>query len=122
MGMRELDHIISFTPLQLVGMVLSICAAIITLSSAITVIVSWREKIKSPENLQNEKIRALEERIENIASHLEKDNKRLSKLETGTRVTQKAILALLSHGIDGNDIDGMKKAKKDMEDYLIGGD
>ena len=33
----------------------------------------------------------------------------------------KALLALLSHGIDGNAIDPMKEAKAALESYLIDG-
>ena len=33
----------------------------------------------------------------------------------------KALLALLSHGIDGNAIEPMKEAKADLESYLIDG-
>lgn len=33
----------------------------------------------------------------------------------------KALLALLSHGIDGNAIDPMKEAKAEIENYLING-
>lgn len=117
-----MEHIISFTLSQLVTMVLSICGAIVALSSTIAVIVSWQEKMKRPEKFQNERLQALEDNIEELNKHLEKDAKRINKLENGNRVTQKAILALLAHGIDGNDVEGMKKAKKDMEDFLIGGD
>ena len=49
-----------------------------------------------------------------------KEDSRMRILEEGNRVTQKAILALLAHGIDGNDIEAMQDAKKDMEKYLIG--
>lgn len=114
--------VISFIPLQLAGIIVSVCGVIITVSSAITVLISWSQKIKKPENLQNERLQALEEDIQALNKHLENDAKRINKLENGNRVTQKAILALLAHGIDGNDIEGMKKAKKDMEDFLIGGD
>ena len=31
---------------------------------------------------------------------------------------QRALLALLSHGIDGNEIDGMRRAKTELETYL----
>lgn len=35
--------------------------------------------------------------------------------------SMKALLALLSHGIDGNAIDPMKEAKAALESYLIDG-
>lgn len=48
-----------------------------------------------------------------------KDFNRLNKLEEGNIVTQRALLALLAHGIDGNDIKAMKKAKTDLTNHLI---
>ena len=30
-----------------------------------------------------------------------------------------ALFALLSHGIDGNDVEAMKKVKEQIQDYLI---
>ena len=46
---------------------------------------------------------------------------RINKSEHGSNVTMKALLALLSHGIDGNAIEPMKEAKAALEDYLIDG-
>jgi hypothetical protein len=34
-------------------------------------------------------------------------------------VTQQALLALMSHAINGNDIDKLSRAKDDLESYLI---
>lgn len=46
---------------------------------------------------------------------------RIGHSEQGSNVTMKALLALLSHGIDGNAIEPMKEAKADLENYLIDG-
>lgn len=46
---------------------------------------------------------------------------RINKSEHGSNVTMKALLALLSHGIDGNAIEPMKEAKAALENYLIDG-
>ena len=43
----------------------------------------------------------------------------MQRLEEGNKITQRALLALLAHGIDGNDVDAMKKAKTDLTNYLI---
>ena len=48
------------------------------------------------------------------------DYERLNQLEEGNAITQRALLALLAHGIDGNDIEAMKQAKAELTDYLIG--
>ena len=46
---------------------------------------------------------------------------RVNRSEHGINVMMKALLALLSHGIDGNAIDPMKEAKAALESYLIDG-
>ena len=58
---NNMDTIITFTLTQLVGLVLAICAAIATISAAISVIAEWITKIQKPEKEQDEKIKALED-------------------------------------------------------------
>ena len=43
----------------------------------------------------------------------------IERIEEGNKITQQALLALLNHAIDGNDIAEVKKASKDLTDYLI---
>jgi phenylalanyl-tRNA synthetase alpha chain len=50
---------------------------------------------------------------------LNNDNDRLACMDEGSRVTQRAILALLDHGIDGNNIEQMQHAKEALQDHLI---
>lgn len=45
----------------------------------------------------------------------------LEKIDHGNGVIMQALLALLSHGLDGNSIEPMRKAKAALEDYLING-
>ena len=54
-----------------------------------------------------------------FAEYLDRDNRRLNSLDEGNRVTQQALLALMSHAINGNDIDKLTRAKDDLESYLI---
>ena len=70
------------------------------------------ERIRKPNKTQDARIAELE-------SKSVKDFNRLNKLEEGNIVTQRALLALLAHGIDGNDIEAMRKAKAELTDYLI---
>lgn len=115
-----MDFAIAFTPGQLIGAVLAVCGVIVTLSSAVTVVVSGVDRAKAPEKLQNDRLDLLEAEVKRLDGLIIKDDSRMRNLEEGNRITQKAILALLSHGIDGNDIEGLKAAKADMESYLIG--
>lgn len=54
-----------------------------------------------------------------VDDKLDKDNKRIASLEDGNKVICKALMALLSHEINGNSNDKLQKALSDLNDYLI---
>lgn len=68
---------------------------------------------------QTESINKLSQKTEAIEQRLDSDKQRLDDLETGLKYTLESLLALLSHAIDGNEVDGLKKAKQHLNDYLI---
>lgn len=114
-----MDNIISFTPAQLIAMFLAVCGGIVAVSSAVGVIVAAVKKVKSPNDIQNTRLDNLEKKVEEHTEILAKDKSRFETIEEGNRVVQRALLALLAHGIDGNDIDAMKSAKDELTNYLI---
>lgn len=87
-----------------------------TTGNIISVIVT---KVKSPNVRQDERITSLETRTGQIGKHLDNDNKRLQEIEKGNRITQQSILALMRHAIDGNNIDQLREAESNMQEYLI---
>lgn len=102
------------------------CSALITIAAAVSIIVSAVKKLKEPENVQNKKISDMEDKMKHFEDRLKKheeyfnnDNKRLLAIEEGNRVTQKALLALMSHAINGNDVDKLKEAENSLREYLI---
>lgn len=78
---------------------------------------------KEPTKLLEARIATVEtlvtQRFSTYDDHFAKDLGRIEKIEEGNKVTQQAILALLNHAIDGNDIAKVKKASEDLTDYLI---
>ena len=125
-----MNTVISFTPAQLVSVLLAICAAIVTIATAINVINSWiqkrREKKQKPEDDQNERIKRIEEllveynkKFEQYDMFLKNDNRRLSAIEESIKIDRRGFLALIKHAIDGNDIESLKASRKELEDYLL---
>lgn len=125
-----MDQQIVFTPHELWNMILALCAAIITISTAITVIIKAVEKAKEPNKKQDERITALEESVKKINERLQLGNKRFESdagrvddIECNMKSTNKVIIeslqALTSHAIDGNNIQELKEAKKSLDEYLI---
>lgn len=99
--------------------ILVFAQAISTLSAAGVAIVLWVGKAKAPNQKQNERLDKLESDMVFVKTCLDNDNKRLDKQDEGNRVTQKAILALMSHAINGNDTDKLVEARDKLQEYLI---
>lgn len=121
-----MDNIITFTPAQLIALVLGICGAIVTISAAIGVITKALDKAKAPEKEQNERLdahekrlNALDEIIVKFREYFDNDDRRFKEIEKSNKITQSALLALLKHSINGNDTESLKEARKNLEEYLI---
>lgn len=112
---------ISFTFGQLIGGIVSICGLITAVAAVIALITNAIKKAKAPNQLQDERIENLEKKLEEIEKELACDYKRFEKIGEGNRIMQRCMLALLQHGIDGNDIETLKAAKNDLNEYLIRG-
>ena len=114
-----MDTVIMFTPAQLLQGVLACCGVITAVAAAAAIIFSLIKKAKAPNEQQNKRLEELEKKVKDHDEFFGNDDKRLKNIEAGNRITQKALLALLSHGIDGNDIDSMRQAKEELQHYLI---
>ena len=102
----------ALTVTQLGQIFLAMCGAIITIGGAWTVIKGIRDKAKEPDVQRDETLKKHGEM-------LDRDNKRLKELEEGTKVMMQSMLALMSHELDGNHTEQLRKAKNDLEEYLI---
>lgn len=96
-----------------------IAAAIVLLANAADKIAAVIKNAKAPNAQQNDRLDALEEAMKQVQQYLTNDKKRLDSLDDGNRITQRALLALLSHGLDGNSIEQMEAAKAALEEHLI---
>lgn len=103
----------------IVGGLLGIAAAINTLGSAVEKISKAWKAAKAPNDLQDERLSALEKWKEDVDKKLTHDNDQLTAIATDTRITQRALLALLDHGIDGNNIKQMQQSKEELQNRLI---
>ena len=99
--------------------VLAVASAIVLLSNATEKIAKAVQAAKKPNTIQNDRISDLEGRMDKVETKLETDKKHLDNIDAGNRVTQLALLALLDHGIDGNNIDQMQHAKEELQNHLI---
>lgn len=104
----------------------ALCAGLITLSAVVNIVVSAIKKLKEPVETQNQKFDQINQRLDGIEAkmkdyeeYFDNDKKRIDLLQEGNRVTQKAILALMSHALDGNHTDELESARDQLHDYLL---
>ncbi len=109
----------SITPDVIWTMVLAAASAFVLLSNAVEKIVKAVKAAKAPNEKQDQRITALETWKKTVDGKLDQDNCRLESIEEGNRATQRALLALLDHGIDGNNIKQMQDAKETLQNHLI---
>ena len=86
----------------------AILAFIVLMGNVIKTIKEWRK----PGMSEAEWRRTVDQK-------LDKDNKRIESLEEGNKVICRALIAMLSHEINGNSKDKLQTALSDLQDYLI---
>lgn len=104
------------------AIVLAVCSAIITISSAATAVIMWITKARAPSVKINERVTNLETRVSKIEEHQDNDNQRFKEQEAANRITQQALLAIMNYLINGDEDDKAKlvATRDKLQDYLIG--
>ena len=98
---------------------LAAASAVVLISNASEKIGKAVQHFRAPNVQQDERLSALEHWREEVDGKLQHDHDRFESLDSGNRVTQRALLALLDHGIDGNNIEQMQHAKEELQNHLI---
>ena len=102
-----------------VSQVITALQLIISSATVITLIYGLMKFAGSPNRTQNQRLDALEKWREQVDDRLTTGDNHFRAIDDGNRITQKAILALMKHAINGNDIDELKRAEKSLEEYLV---
>lgn len=114
-------------PHELWALLLAAASAIVLLANAGKAIVSAWRAAKAPDVRQDERLDELERwRTGALATwqkevdrKLSNDYEALQNIQGGLRASYQAQLALLDHGIDGNNVKQMQDAKEVLQKYLI---
>ncbi len=99
--------------------ILAAASAFVLLSNAVEKIVKAVKTARAPNQKQDERIADLEAWKKTVEGRLSKEDSRLDIVEESNRATHRALLALLDHSIDGNNIKQMQDAKEELTNHLI---
>lgn len=94
-------------------------SGILTLGGAGAIFVALYRWAKKPDINRDEKLKGHDEKLDNDNKRINELEKKAQETEEALQIIMKSMLALMSHSIDGNHTDELKKARDDMQEYLI---
>lgn len=100
---------------QLVGAAAVILLLIGIYNTCMTALKNWREEKKR----MNAPVNTLESTVAEHGDKLDKDHIRLTELEESNRIIMRALMAMLSHEINGNSDDKLRASFDEIQQYLI---
>jgi hypothetical protein len=113
----------NMTLAEFLALILAIASGFLLLSNAAEKIVkaykAWKAPAAQQNDQQNKRLDSLELWRESVDAKLSNGDVRMAEIEKGDRAAQRALLALLDHGIDGNNIKQMQAAKEELQNHLI---
>ena len=87
---------------------IAIMGFIVLVGNVVKTIKEWRKPGMSEAEWRRE-----------VDAKLDKDNKRIESLEEGNKVICRALIAMLSHEINGNSKEKLQTALTGLQEYLI---
>nr|DAM50115.1 MAG TPA: hypothetical protein [Caudoviricetes sp.] len=114
--------------LWVLGILGSLCAATITIDKVLDIIHKYVKKAQAPDDAQNKRMDTLEKRLGVLeqgqlqhAQALARDLRRFDGLDEEMRLVLVGVQNLLDSQLSGNNREGMKKSKSDINNYLLKG-
>jgi hypothetical protein len=107
------------TPAAIFALILGGASAFVLLTTAVEKIVLAVKAAKAPNLKQDDRLDALEAWRVEVDRKLLNDNVHLASIDSEYRLALRALLALLDHGIDGNNTKQMQNARTELHDHLI---
>lgn len=101
------------------GGLLALATIVSMVGGAVEKVAKIVKAARAPENQQNAEIEELKKRLTKLENNLLTDEKQIKDSRECNRVLTEGMLALLEHGINGNNIEQMQNAKTGVQQYLI---
>lgn len=98
----------------------------ISVNAAVSIVVKVMNFLGKPEQKQNDNIAELTSRVQLIEEdqklinqYITSDSVRIKAIEEGNRITQRALLELLSSALNDSNGESLEQTRRDLQNYLI---
>lgn len=103
---------------DVISLFLTFCGGIGIIGAATVYIAKAVGWIRRPEHKQDAILQDHEKRISELEEKTENDYSDIKKLQEEMAMMLRAVMALVSHSLDGNNKDELKDSKKEINGYL----
>ena len=114
--------------LWVLGILGSLCAAVITIDKVLDIIHKYIKKAGAPDEAQNKRLDDLDRRVGALetgytqhTAALSRDLSRFGDIDEVNRLTLQAVRALLEAQLTGNNVQAMQKSKAEIDNCLTEG-
>ena len=94
-------------------------AVVLVLMDMYLKVMSAIKAYREEKHRRNHPVSSLENKMEEHEQKLKKDYERINSLEEGNRIMMRAMMAMLSHEINGNSVDKLAESMDEIEEYLL---
>ena len=100
---------------QLIGT----AAVILLLVGIYNTIMGAIKTAREEKKLKNQPVNTLESKVDDHAKKLQNDHERITELEKSNRIIMRALVAVMSHEVNGNSTDKLQKSMEEIQEFLI---
>ena len=100
---------------QLVGTV----AVVLLLVGVYNTIMSAIKNAREEKRLKDQPVNTLEHTVEDHTEKLKNDHERITQLEESNRIIMRALMAVMSHEVNGNSTEKLQNSMNEIQDFLI---
>ncbi len=101
---------------QLVGTV----AVILLLVGVYNTIMNAIKTAREEKRLREQPVNTLENTVEDHTEKLKNDHERITSLEESNRIIMRALMAVMSHEVNGNSTEKLQNSMNEIQEFLIG--
>ena len=124
-----MSETITISTSSIITVVLAVFGAIATIGKGVEWIGKLITALRKPEATQNDRLDGMDTRIKKLEDRMdadrilymqyfERDKDKLDDVQEGMAVIIRAMLATISHAINGNDTDALRREQGSLQDYL----
>ena len=100
---------------QLIGA----AAVILLLVGIYNTVMGAIKTAREERRLKNQPVNTLENTVEDHTKKLANDHERITQLEESNRIIMRALMAVMSHEVNGNSTEKLQKSMDEIQQFLI---